>query len=313
MKRNLILLLIIFASLVICPFATFLNREDENKATLSDLKNEKTIQVMFSESGKTKKTEMREYVIGCVAAEMSPLYHSEALKAQAIASYTYAMYITENTENLISDSPEKNQGYLSENERKEKWKENYDAYEKKIEDAVDAVNGYIITYEGKAALTVYHSICIGKTHSAENMWGEDYPYLKSVESSGDILSPNRVAKHTFQKDEYVDILKKSGFLISEKSEENAGTIMTDSDGYVSEIEINKKSISGPEFREIFGLESSCFEVKYSDEEYIITCSGNGHGVGMSQYGADYMARQGSTWQEIILHYYSGAEISTEKK
>lgn len=310
MKQRLFLISLIVASLAVCPCAVFLNCEEE-KATPALAENEKTISVMLTDSGKTEKTKMREYIIGCVAAEMSPFCHSEALKAQAVASYTYAMYVTDNSGKSISDSPDSHQGYLSEKERREKWKENYDKYEKKIEDAVDAVSGQIITYNGKTALTVYHSICIGKTQSALNMWGEDYPYLQSAESSGDILSPDRVTHHSFKEAEYVDILEKNGITPSKNAEENVGKISLNSDGYASEIEINGKAVSASDFRKMFKLESTCFEIEYSDEEYIVTCNGSGHGVGMSQYGADYMARQGSTWREIIEHYYSGAEITTE--
>lgn len=310
MKQKLFLILLIIASLAVCPCAVFLNKKEENK--MSELTNdEKTISVMLTENGKTKNTEMREYIIGCVAAEMSPFCHSEALKAQAIASYTYAMYVTNNSEKSITNSPDSHQGYLSVEERRTKWKENYDKYEKKIEDAVDAVSGQIITYEGKPALTVYHSICIGRTQGAGNVWGEDYPYLQAVQSSGDILSPDRVAFHSIKEAEYIDIIEKNGIPSSDKGEKNAGKIKLNSDGYVAEIEINGKTVLSSEFRKMFGLESTCFEVEYSDGEYNITCNGSGHGVGMSQYGADYMARQGSSWQEIIKHYYSGVEITAE--
>ncbi len=308
MKRNMILVLMTFLSLVLCPCTVFIGNENAEKSVELP-KDAENISVMLSKNGKSEKTEMREYIIGCVAAEMSPLCHSEALKAQAVASYTYAMYVTDNSEKSISDSPDKNQGYISQEERKEKWKENYEKYEKKIEDAVDAVGGNIITYEGRTALTVYHSICIGRTQSAENMWGQEYPYLQSVESAGDILSPDRTSEHTFSEAEYIDILKKNGISTSETPEENAGETKENPNGYISEIDINGENIPASEFRKIFNLESTCFEVEYSDGEYIVTCNGSGHGVGMSQYGADYMARQGSTWQEIIKHYYKGTEIS----
>lgn len=308
MKRDFVMILLISASLVLCPCAVFPGGSDKTKNAVKPSDGEKSISVMLSESGKIKKTEMREYIIGCVAAEMSPLSHSEALKAQAAASFSYALYVTENAEKEISDSPASHQGYISEKERKEKWKENYEKYEKKIESAVDAVSGYEITYNGAAALTVYHSLSAGRTQSAKNVWGEDYPYLQSVNSPGDILSPKRVSEHTFSSAEYVDMLEKNGIPKSEDPKENAGKITLNSDEYVSEITINGMSISGSEFRKIFGLESTSFNVEYSGKEYIITCIGSGHGAGMSQYGADYMARQGSTWQEIITHYYIGVEI-----
>lgn len=308
MKSGRIMILLISASLVLCPFAVFPGGGDKAESAGKPADDEKSISVMLSEKKEIKKTEMREYLIGCVAAEMSPLCHSEALKAQAAASRSYAMYVTENGEKEISDDPGLHQGYISEKERKEKWKENYEKYEKKIGDAVDAVDGYEITFNGKTAMTVYHSVSAGRTQSAKNAWGEDYPYLRSVNSPGDVLSPERVSKHIFSSAEYVDILEKNGIPKSDDPKENVGKTTMNTDGYVSGIEINGISIPGYEFRNFFGLESTCFEIEYSGKEYIITCTGNGHGAGMSQYGADYMARQGSTWQEIITHYYSGVEI-----
>ena len=324
MRTNLIICIILALALIICPVAALggnVAEETEQIPTTSEkskpTEEEKYISVMSSSNGKIQKLGMREYIIGCVAAEMSADYHTEALKAQAVACYTYAKKTCEQNEKHkdsslgdadITDSPDTHQAYLSEKQRKEKWGEKSEEYEAKISAAVDAVFGNYLTFNGETALAVYHAISAGSTQSAKGMWSAEIPYLISVESPGDRLSPNYMSTAKFSESEFKKIAKKCGAILSGEADEwLTKTEKTDS-GYVTSVTLGNDKIAASKIRDEFGLRSLCFDVAYTGDEFVFTCRGYGHGVGMSQYGADYMARQGLSWKEIINHYYPGTEI-----
>lgn len=317
MRKYAVLAAVLAASVIICPCAAFAGKGEKNSpvSAPADGKND-YISVMSSAGGAVKDIEMREYIIGCVAAEMSPMCHTEALKAQAAASYTYAVRIKERGNPLsgswdITDDPDYYQGYMDEEKRRTSWGEDFEKNENKIAAAVDAVAGKLIVYKGETALTVYHGISAGRTRSAENLWEGDYPYLKGTESPGDKLSPDFVSETEFTAAEFRECAEKCGVSVSGEEKNWLGKSETDSDGYTKALTLCGESVTGSEIREAFGLPGACFTVKYEDGKFIFTCKGNGHGVGMSQYGADYMARQGATWEEIIKHYYTGVEIKDE--
>ncbi|MBQ7121714.1 MAG: stage II sporulation protein D [Clostridia bacterium] len=322
MRTNLVLCIIVALALILCPIAAVGSGAEDNaaeSAAVFDSGNE-YISVMSPSTGDISRVDMREYITGCVAAEMPALYHSEALKAQAVASYTYAKRTLEQNKNGknslyggadITDSPDTHQGYINEKKRKEKWGSEFEKYESKIRAAVDAVFGLYMEYEGETALAAYHSISAGSTQSALNMWGEDYPYLASVESRGDILSPDYISEAFFSEKEFRKLAKQCGVKLSGDAEEWIGEIKTNGDGYARTVELGGSEITAAEFREAFSLRSPCFDISYSGGEFTVMCKGHGHGVGMSQYGADYMARQGSTWRQILQHYYTGVEFVKE--
>ena len=326
MHINLIFPVIIALSMIIFPAAALAgNNSADNSAreviaANTEEENAEYISVMSSSTGKTEKINLREYIIGSVAAEMPANYHPEALKAQAVASYTYAKKVGEQNEKYkesylgeadITDSPETHQGYIDEKSRKEKWGSNYEEYEKKISDAVDEVFGYFMVYNGETALAVYHSNSAGKTQSAETLWGTDIPYLVSVESPGDKLSPDYVTTHEFSKSEFRKIAKKCDISLDGDAEEWIGELTKADSGYVVSVKLGETEVSASKFREESGLRSCFFDIEYSDDKFTVTCFGHGHGAGMSQYGADYMARQGSSWRDILKHYYKGIDFDAE--
>lgn len=319
MQTNLILCIIVAVSLILCPIVALGSEAEATPlpAVITQSNEENYISVMSPVTGKINKVGMREYVIGCVAAEMPAVYHTEALKAQAVASYTYAKKTLEQNKKSkksalngadITDSPDMHQGYLSNNERKEKWGEKYEEYENKISSAVDEVFGLYLEYNGETVLAVYHSISAGATQSAENLWGSEIPYLISVESQGDRLSPDYIAKSVFDKSEFKSLAKDCGTKLSGDAEEWIEDIEINDDGYASAVVMGGKEVAASKFREVFSLRSPCFDIEYDNGEFIITCKGHGHGAGMSQYGADYMARQGLVWHEILAHYYVNTNI-----
>lgn len=286
------------------------NQGDNKNENTNETKKEETVKVLDSLSLKVTEASAKDYVLGALAAEMPASYSEEALKAQAVACYTYYRYLKENSDNSqtaidydISDISATHQGYLTQEEMKDKWGEKYDRNKEKLEKIVLSVLGECVMYEAEPVLALYHAISPGKTHSAKTVFGSDLPYLKSVSAVGDTLSPDFDSSNTFTKDELtrkLSLKEGNGNLIK--------SIEQDENGYVTEITISEKSYTGNELASILGLKSPTFSAEYKEEKYIFTVKGYGHGVGMSQYSADYMARQGSTYKEILLHFYPGTYI-----
>ncbi len=317
MRINLVTCIIITLSIIVCPFAATADKsksEQTAESVAENLMNDEYISVMSARTGRVSKVEMKEYIIGCVATEMSPLYHTEALKAQAVACYTYAKRIRENKDSGdadITDSPDTHQGYTDKDGRKEKWGEKFEEYENKISAAVEDVFGEFMSFDGETVLAVYHANSTGRTQTAENIWESPIPYLISVESPGDRLAPDYQSTDVFDESEFKKILEECGVRVTDDADEWIEKVNADNGGYVSSLLVCGKEISGSCFRENADLRSSCFEIKYKNGEFTVVCKGYGHGVGMSQYGADYMARQGFDYKEILAHYYTGVEFEKE--
>ncbi|MBO5411115.1 MAG: stage II sporulation protein D [Clostridia bacterium] len=317
MRKYAFMAAVLAVAVAVCPAAAFSGRIQPATATVSsstvaaaDTQEQEYIAVMRTVSGEVSEVDMREYLIGCIAAEMPASYHPQALMAQAVASYTYAKRQLKNADRNaeISDSPDEHQGYLDKAERQEKWGGLSAENEAKIAAAVDAVYGNFLVYDGDLALTVYHCFNSGRTQNAQSLWGSEIPYLSSVMSVGDKLSPDYESEYSFSEKEIAQLAKECGISVSGEPENWLGKVERSDDGYVGFVEIGNGKIKGSEIRKKLNLRSNCFEIYYSGGEFIIECVGYGHCVGMSQYGADYMARQGSSWQEILAHYYPGTEI-----
>lgn len=287
----------------------------ENISSESDLPRD-TIDVMMSNTGSVKTLKMREYIIGSLSGEMSASYHKEALKAQAVACYTFALYVASREEKRpegadISDDSTVYQSYIDEDARKKKWGDDYEKNEKIMSEAVDEVFGQYLEYDGKPAMAAYHAMCSGKTESAANVWGKSVSYLKSTVSSGDKLAPNYETCQKVSADEFKRILFKKGLKYGDYPTDASkwiGDIERYDSGVVKYVDICGRKISGTDMRSLFSLRSADFDISFADGGFTFTCRGNGHFVGMSQYGADYMARQGSSYDEILNHYYPGTVL-----
>ena len=263
----------------------------------------------------------RDFVIGSVGAEMYPTYHSEALKAQAVASYTYYSALRKrrraNPDPSIkgADFADTLSGlpvFYTSAQLKQRWGKSYNTYYKKISGAVDAVFGKKITYDGEPITAVYHAISTGTTEDAAVMWGTSYPYLQPVASPGDKLSPAYQSDVTLKPDE---LKSKLGKIEKITFSGNADTwikdnCQTSASGTVTQLTICNTSLTGIRIREALGLRSACFTVKYEKGKFNFTVYGYGHNVGMSQYGADYLARQGMSYDEILHYYYTDVKISS---
>lgn len=330
MKQYTVLCLIVAIILFISPFIALISSQPEKEQAPENETNENisvthretannseddknTITVFMTESSEIMKMEMKDYIIGVVAAEVPASYETEAIKAQAIVAMTYAQYRKKHPDKSISadisDDSSKHQGYMSDDDMKEKWGDAYESYRTKIEDAVDSVTGSVILYENEPIMAAYHAISGGKTESAENIWGEDIPYLQSVESEWDIYSSRYTSEVRLTADEVKKIMKTSEKADFDSPEEEWIEIKKTTDnGTVLEAIICGIDLTGIETRELFALRSPVFDVTYEDGEFIFTVSGYGHGVGMSQNGANCMAKEGKTAEEIIKHYYKGVTI-----
>jgi len=320
MKIYAILSLIVFLFLALFPLVCFIDSDKVNgqenttsqayeaQKKKTEIK-EDTITVLRASSGKTEQVDMTDYLIGAVANEMPASFHIEALKAQAVACHTYALWILKNADNPgsefgdISDSSGKHQGYLNKSEMKEKWGDSYEKYYNRISDAVKEVKEEYLEYNGEPILAVFHALSSGTTSDCEDVWGDEIPYLKSVPAPGDKLSAQLDSEEKFTGEE---LMEKLG--IKEEKNKLISDFKTADSGYVTKIIIGDKSYTGREIRRLLDLRSPNFTYKQNKDNYVFSVKGKGHGVGMSQYSADFMARQGSSYKEILSHFYNGAEI-----
>ncbi|OBR91829.1 MULTISPECIES: stage II sporulation protein D [Clostridium] len=284
-----------------------------------DTKSEK-IKVYITKENTVKEMDLEQYVTGVVAAEMPAEFSEEALKAQAVASRTFAVAHMEvyggkkyksNTGADVCDTV-KCQVFVNKEDRMKNWpKSEGDKYWSKIVDAVQATSGQVLTYKNKLVMEPYYfAVSAGKTENSEDVFGEAEGYLKSVESPGEESA--RKYK-TSVKMSYVDFINKvnSNYANSGLSSENLpnqiGIKSKNESGSVKEIKLGDVTISGTKFRTIMGLNSANFSIDFKDGVYI-QCIGYGHGVGMSQWGANYMGKNGQNYKNILSHYYEGTSL-----
>ena len=273
-------------------------------------KSDMTINVYDTKNKKILCLKESEYITGVVAAEMPAEFEIEALKAQAVACRTY-LYSKQKCDkhpdcNICTDSTHC-QAYISKNDLKSKWGNDYDKYISKITDAIETTKGKIIYYNGTPIKAVYHSTSSGKTENAKDIWGGDIAYLNSVESPFDKDSPKYFSEEYIKLSDFNNKIKNYLSDVSFNAE-IIGDIKRTEAGTVLSIEIYNKKLKGNEIRNIFNLNSSNFEITSDGDTIYFKVYGYGHGVGMSQYGANFYAKKGYDYTEILYHYYRGTEI-----
>ena len=291
--------------------------EPEAETITYDYQKYQTIKLLHSGSGQIEELPIDEYLYGVVSSEMPANYEAEALKAQAIVARTYTIYQIMNNSGKhpgadICDNSSCCQAWISKDERLSKWApEEAESNWNKIVDAVNSTSGKIITYQNKPINAFFHSNSGGKTESSLNIWGGiDYPYLKSVETAGEEGYTQYSSEAKFTKEELLNKLKeKYEDCEIDYSQENCIQILEyTTSGRVKTIKFGNKEIAGTEARTILGLRSTNFTFTISGDEIIFSVIGYGHGVGMSQTGADALAKSGSNCEEIIKHFYTDVEI-----
>jgi stage II sporulation protein D len=276
-----------------------------------DEKKEDIIRLYDINQDKIVEINENEYISGVVAAEMPAEFEIEALKAQALCARTYLKSKNgcdkANNADICNDYSHC-QAYKSKDELKDIWKKDYEKNYKKIFDACQSVNDKIIVYNNEPISAVFHSTSSGKTENGIDVWGGDAPYLKSVDSSYDKKSPKFKSSKTISIDEFKEKLSCD----SDDIYSSIGKTTITEGGGVKSIEIGDKVYSGRDIREMFDLNSTNFTLDIFDSSVVFNVSGYGHGVGMSQYGANFMAKDGNNYVEIIKHYYRGVDITKNK-
>lgn len=269
---------------------------------------------------KTISLPLEEYVVGVVAAEMPASYEKEALKAQAVAARTYYYYKLKlggcnKTGADICSLSNHCQAYANDDKLHEKWGDKYSGYYNKIKECVASTAGELITYEGEPIEVLYHSSSGGMTEDSQNVFSVARPYLKSVVSENEqSVSSNFYGSVTVSSEKFKTIIEKNGGKISDakKVSDSIGNIERFESGRVNTVTIGGREFSGKQVRGMFDLNSANFTISVSGSNVTFKTIGYGHGVGMSQTGADAMAKSGNTYKEILNHYYTGVSIINTK-
>ena len=287
--------------IIVLSFVAILSSPKKNET--ASFNNEK-IEVTIKDVAKDKETtlDLEEYIIGVVAGEMPASFEVDALKAQAIAARSYALSKINSTTtsyDLVTDIT--NQVYLTKEQMQEKWGSDYEYYYERIKDAVDETNNLVMEYGGNVISAYYFAMSNGYTEDASLVFGEDRDYLESVDSTWDKNVKNFLVTTTFSKEEFCE---KLDIDCSNITIEN---IVRSSTNRVNFITINDEEFKGTEIRSLLNLRSTDFDINITDE-VTITTKGYGHGVGMSQYGANEMAKEGYTYEEILKYYYKDIDI-----
>jgi len=302
MKRLTILTICGFLILIFIPYilVTFLSK-DEN-----------TVRVYVKAEDKVVTMELNQYLKEVVSAEMPAEFHEEALKAQAVAARTYLKsrkgeYKEEHKGADICTDSTHCKAWISEDERKKSWGGKSAEYWKKISDAVEATNGELITYNGEPISAVFHSTSSGYTESAEDVWGNPVPYLVPVKSDGEELSPSYKSQKIVTTDEFRNTVEKN-IENTDWSGDLFCNIERTASGGIKEITVGNARIKGTQLRSIFELKSTNITITEENDSITFDVTGHGHGVGMSQYGANYLAKSGMSYVDILKKYYTGVQI-----
>ena len=282
-----------------------------------DYKKYNTIKLLHADTNTIEEIDLDEYLYGVVSAEMPASFEEEALKAQAVVARTYTIYKIVNNDGKhgeadICDDSTCCQAWISKEDRFERWDDDEeDQNWNKIVSAVNSTQGKIITYEGKPINAFFHSNSGGETEAPIDVWGgSGYPYLQSVSTSGEDAYSQYASEAEFTKDEFKAKIKEihSDFEINFEEEDCIKIEEYTEGNRVKTIKIGNLELSGVEVRTIFGLRSANFEVNIDGDKIKFEVVGYGHGVGMSQTGADSLAKEGSNYEDIIHHFYTGVEI-----
>lgn len=277
-----------------------------------------TIKLLHADTGEIEELPLDTYLLGVVSAEMPANYEQEALNAQALVARTYTIYSIVHSggkhgEADICDDSSCCQAWISKEDRMARWDEaQREDNWRKIEIAVNTTAGKIITYNGEVIDAFFHSNSGGTTEAPVNVWGgTNYPYLQSVETAGEDAYSQYSSEVVLTKEEFQNkiLAKHSDFTIDYSQTDCIQILEYTESGRIKTIKIGNLNLSGVEVRTLLGLRSANFEVSLDGDNIKFSVKGYGHGVGMSQTGADSMAKQGSNYEEIVKHFYTGVEIT----
>lgn len=300
MKKILLLTFLI----VFIPYfiITIFVKNDEIKLIYQSNMN---VRVKKVETNEILNVPFEDYIIGVLAGEMPVNFELEALKAQAVAARSYVMKQMEYNKNKEYDvvNTISNQVYLDEDYLKKTWKNEYTTKINKIKTAVLETYNEYLEYNGEVVEAMFFSTSVGKTENSEEVFSSSKPYLKSVDSSWDSISPSYEVNYSFSLEEFYNKLN-----LPYKDNINLEIIETTSTGRIKQIKINDILFKGSTVTSSLNLKSNYFAITQDNKTVNITTKGYGHGVGMSQYGAQAMALNGYNYKEILSYYYQGTYI-----
>lgn len=268
------------------------------------------LQVLNAESGQVEQLNFEDYIIGVVAAEMPALFEIDALKAQAIAARTYAVRHID-TSIVHTDLNDLGQVFMSINDMRTRWGDNFDVHYNRIRNAVESTYGQLIWYDEEPIVAVFHATSSGFTEYSSDVWLTQRPYLVSVYSGFDEEATGFFGEVTFERQEFIarfrgrfPEIEFSDAKIIDQINIHEHT----NGGAVRSVTVGSITIAGTELRSVLGLRSSNFSIRENGDGVIFSTRGHGHGAGMSQTGANFLAQQGYTYIEILKHYYQGVSV-----
>lgn len=325
--KKLIPVFIIFILIVLTLFNRKFKVEEYNLSNNSILSsNKEEVRLLLSKENRVVNLKLEDYVKGVISAEMPAEFHIEALKAQAVAARTYAVAHMGAYKGRQYDSPGnidlidtvECQVYMDRNQRLSSWPENKgDEYMKKIDEAVDSTKGEVITYEGNVISDPFFFSCSsGRTENSEDVFTSAEPYLRSVSSEEDKRAPEYENIVKLTNDNFIRKIKSkySNANLKQYNLKGQITILSrSSSGSIKKIKVGAVTMTGLQFRTILGLSSANIDIKFYGNNIEFKSKGYGHGVGMSQWGANFMAKDGKTYKYILEHYYKGVNIEQLKK
>jgi len=279
--------------------------------------HDRDVTLTIQDGDTTEQMTLERYLTGVVRGEMPASFEMEALRAQAAAERSYVYYqLAAGRKDAHPDADFCTDhtccsAYLSETAAREKWGGDFAPWNTRVEQAVSDTDGQVVLYNGRPILAVFHSSSAGRTAAAGDVWSGDLPYLVSVDSpEGEETVPNYYSTVTFTAAEAKEKLlaARPELKLSGTPDRWFGAAAENGSGRVETVSVGGTDIEGTELRRIFGLRSACFTVAADSESVTFRVTGYGHGVGMSQYGANQLAREGKTWQEILEWYYTGATV-----
>ena len=276
---------------------------DKQQGTIRD----SGIIVEYEIAGELKTADLEQYMIGVLLAELPYDYELAVYEAQAVITRTNARKLHKAGSNLLAQDLKV--AYATEEDmKKQLGQTRYEEQLKKVKTAIGNTYGMVLTYGGNYIDALYHNVSMGQTASALDVYGKDIPYLTSVDSSADVEAKDYMQTVTFSYEQLVALigdqygLTQENFLteiaISEKSDA----------GYVKQVKLGTGSVTGEELKQLLSLNSLYFYMENQEDQLKIVCLGKGHGLGLSWYGANQMAKQGKDVREILTHYYQGASV-----
>jgi len=307
MNKTLVRSFMVFSVLFCIPFLITLFSEKDTKMEESQFNT--GIYVYVNEGNDVIAIDFDEYLVGVVAAAMPADYELETLKAQAVICRTYALNIIGERKSI--ESSELNQSYKNNEVLKESFGKDYDERYQKIVTAVLETTEEVICYEDQLISPVYCRCSNGSTRNAAEVWGSELPYLKAVDSSKDVNYELFEVRTTYQLEECLQLMQKSYKDFQMPTQglgDSIQIIEKDAYGYVKSIQMGNRTFTGEEFRYAMNLPSSSFDIKAKSSTITLISHGAGHGVGLSQFGANEMAKEGSSYEAILTYYYTGTTI-----